>query len=278
MRTMNPASAEEDPRLPVQRPNRWLSLAWSEWFIHSRLLLGFLIAWLLVVWFLPLVAHPLWILGHALLFALVAGPAIGGADVIRGSEEFAFAWPTTRRERFLSRAFVGVLSQFTFSLMGVLALEGDLTDVLLRVFVSSGQHAVQINQPLLLYGLVVLVPQTIFAFSFTLAALARSRTFALLSWLWGVLAGLAILRGTLQLEELRFDRLNGAISSPVLALVSTAILWVGMRFYSRKEAGTDIGSLSMPPGWWLSLAAVALALAAVTLLGFWLAENFSRLL
>lgn len=278
MRTMNPASAERHSVHAVRRPNPWLSLAWAEWFTHSRLLLGFLLGWLLVVWFLPLVAHPLWILGHALLFALVAGPAIGGADVIRGSEEFAFAWPTTRRQRFLSRAGVGMLSQLAFSFMGVLALEGDLTDVLLRVFVSSGQHAVQINQPLLLYGLVVLVPQTVFAFGFTLASLARSRTFAVMSWLWGMLAGLAILRGTLQLEELRFERLNGAISAPVLALVSAAILWVGLRFYSRKEAGTEGGSFRMPPGWWISLAAVALAMIAVTLLGFWLAENFTRLL
>ena len=32
--------------------------AWAEWMAHGRMVLGFLVGWLAVVWFLPLIAHP----------------------------------------------------------------------------------------------------------------------------------------------------------------------------------------------------------------------------
>lgn len=273
---------EEDPHA---RPARqaavgawWRALLWGEWFAHSRLLLGFLLGWLAMVWLLPLFAHPLWILGYGLLVAVVAGPAFGGADVIQGCEEFSFSWPVPRRDRFLARLCVGGGSLVAFSLMGVLALEGNLSDVLLRVFVTSGLPATQIRQPILLYGLVLVVPFNVFALGFALAALARSRSIALMAWLWGVLGALTLLRGTVQLEELRFGRLNGGISVPALAVVSAAVLWVAARFYSRKEAGTDSGPLRIPPGWWVGAAALLAALAGIALLGLWFANNLTRLL
>ncbi len=256
----------------------WQALIWGEWFAHSRLLLGFLVGWLAMVWLLPLVAHPLWILGYGLVVAMVAGPSFGGADVLQGSEEFAFAWPVRRQDRFLARLIVGGGSLLILSAMGVLALEGNLSDVLLRVFVTSGLPAVQIGQPILLYGLVLVVPFNVFAFGFALAALSRSRSLALMSWLWGVLGALIILRGTVQLEEMRFDRLNGYFSVPALALVSGAILWLGSRFYGRKEAVMDAGPIPIPPGWWVALMAIGIAIAGIALLGIWFANNFSRLL
>ena len=256
----------------------WQAMIWGEWFAHSRLLLGFLVGWLAMVWLLPLFAHPLWILGYGLLVAIVAGPSFGGADVLQGSEEFAFAWPIRRRDRFLARLLVGGGSLLILSAMGVLALEGNLSDVLLRVFVTSGLPAVQIGQPILLYGLVLVVPFNVFAFGFALSALSRSRSLALMSWLWGVLGALIILRGTVQLEEMRFDRLNGYFSVPALAMVSAGVLWVGSRFYGRKEAVIDAGPLRVPPGWWVALMAIGIAITGIALLGVWFANNFARLL
>ncbi len=269
-----PPTAEEGLR-PIAW---WRALIWGEWFAHSRLLLGFLLGWLAMVWLLPLVAHPLWILGYGLLVAVIAGPAFGGADVIAGCEEFSFSWPVPRRQRFVARLMVGGGSLVTVSLMGVLALEGNLSDVLLRVFVTSGLPAVQISQPILLYGLVLVVPFNVFALGFALSALARSRSVALLSWIWGVLGALIVLRGAVQLEEMRFDRLNGYISVPALALVSLLVLWVASRFYGRKEAGTDSGALRMPPGWWVAAMAILGAIAGIALLGFWFVNNLTRLL
>lgn len=256
----------------------WRTLVWSEWFTHSRLLLASLFAWLLTVWLLPLVAHPLWILAFGVVYAAVAGPAFGGADIIHGCEEFTFALPATRAQRYGARLLVGGGSLLAFSLMDVLALEGNMSDVLLRVFVSSGLPAVQLNQPMLLYGLVVAVPVAVFALGFPMAALAASRAVAFTAWVWGVLGALVVLRGGIQLEELRFDRPNGWIVVPMLAGVSVGSLWVGGRRYRMKEAVMGGGPLRMPPGWWLALAGLVAAGLGVALLLGWFAATLSRLL
>ena len=93
-----------------------------------------------------------------------------------------------------------------------------------------------------------------------------------------IVGALIVLRGPVQLEEMRFDRLNGYFSVPALALVSGLVLWVASRFYGRKEACTDSGPLRMPTGWWMAMMAVAAAVAGIALLGLWFANNFSRLL
>jgi hypothetical protein len=256
----------------------WAGLLWSEWFAHSRLLLMTLLGWLLTVWFLPLLVHPLWVLAYGLCYAAVAGPAFGGADVIHGCEEFSFSLPVTRCQRYWARVLMGGGGLLLVSLMDVLALEGNLSDVLLRVFVTSGLPAVPVNPTWVLYGLVVAVPAAVFALSFSLAALASSRTVAFTAWVWGVLGALVVLRGGVQLEELRFERPNGWFSVPFLTLVTAGSLWLGARRYATKEAGTGGGPLRMPPGWWWALGALVVAGAAVALLIAWFATNFSRLL
>jgi len=274
-------TAEDAPPAAGTGPTRWRiwrALLWGEWFSHSRLLLASLFAWLLTVWFLPLVAHPLWILAFGVVFAAVGGPVFGGADVIHGCEEFAFALPATRAQRYGARVLVGLGSLAAFSLMDVLALKGNLPDVLLRVFVTSGLPAVQPNQPLLLYGLVVAVPVAVFALGFSLAALASSRTVAFTAWVWGVLGSLVVLRGGVQLEELRFDRPNGYFAVPLLTALSAGSLWIAGRRYRVKEAVTGGGPLRMPPLWWLAVVALVAAGIGVALLLAWLAANFARLI
>lgn len=256
----------------------WRDLLWAEWFIHSRLLLSFLLAWLAVVWLLPLVAHPLWILALGPVYALVAGPAFGGSDVIHGCEEFSFSLPAPRRARLAARLAVGAGGLVVLSAMNMLALEGNLSDVLVRVFVSSGLPPVQLNQPWLLYGLVLAVPFAVFALGFSLAALATSRTVALTAWLWGILGALTVLRGGAQLEEQKWDRLTGSIAVPLLVGVATASLWVAGRLYGRKEAVTNAVPWRMPPSWWLGLALLLAAGLGVAVLAGWFITNFSRLL
>jgi len=95
---------------PVRRRGAYSAirgLLWAEWFAHSRLLLVFLGLWLAAVWALPLVAHPGWILLLGGIYALLAGPAYGGADVMDACEEFAFSLPPTRAERYWARLAVG---------------------------------------------------------------------------------------------------------------------------------------------------------------------------
>ena len=106
--------------------HRWLRLLWSEWFAHSHLILFTLSGWLAVVWAVPFFAHPLWVLTPSLLISVIAGPSFGGADVIHGVEEFAFSFPITRSERFLSRSLLGAFLTLFISAAGVFLLEDSL--------------------------------------------------------------------------------------------------------------------------------------------------------
>ena len=134
----------------------------------------FAFLWLASVWLLPLILHPLWTLSAGILFSLAAGPAFGGADVIHGCEEFSFAGAPTRGQRYLARLGVGGGAVLVFSGLSVVSLEGNLSDVLLRLVLASGSAPAQVSRPERLYALVFAVPLTAFSLGFTLAALARS--------------------------------------------------------------------------------------------------------
>jgi hypothetical protein len=258
------------------RPVR--ALAWSEWFAHQRLMVVFAFLWLAAVWLLPLAVNPLWTLAVGAAFALMAGPAFGGSDVIHGCEEFSFAGAATRGQRFLARLVVGGTAVLTFNAMSILALERNLSDVLLRLVLASGSAPAQVSRPEMLYALVLAVPFTAFAMGFSLSALASSRTVAFTSWLWAALGALALLRGGLQLEEIRWDTLNGRIALPLLLLVSGMTLWVGGRFYRRKEAGSGNVPLRVPPSFWGWLAGLVIAALGLVVLVSWFVGNFTRLI
>ena len=49
-------------RTPARRVWRFGRGCCGEWFAHSRLILGVVLLWLVAVWFLPIFAHPSWIL------------------------------------------------------------------------------------------------------------------------------------------------------------------------------------------------------------------------
>lgn len=256
----------------------WRGLFWNEWFAHSRLVAVFLFVWLAAVWVLPLVLHPLWILVVGVLYALVAGPAFGGADVIDGSEEFAFSLPTTRSQRFTARLVVSGGGLLALTLMNVTALDANLSDLLVRLFLDTGLGGVEVRQPEMLLGLVFAFPFAIYACGFTVAALATSRTVAFTAWVWGALSALATLRGAAMIEESVSDRLTGRIAVPALLVVGIGCLTVAARLYARKEAGPSGSPLRMPWSWWGGLALLVAAGAGIALLLSWLSVYIGRLL
>ena len=272
---------EEEPEpapAPRTRFRLWRGLLWNEWFAHSRLIVVFLFVWLAAVWLLPLVLHPLWILVVGVLYALVAGPAFGGADVIDGSEAFTFSLPTTRSQQLAARIAVSGTGLMALTLMNVMALDANLSDLLVRLFLDSGLGGVEVRQPEMLLGLVFAFPFAIYACGFSVAALATSRTVAFTAWVWGALGALATLRGAAMLEESISDRLTGRITVPALLLVGLACLTVAVRLYSRKEAGPAGSPLHMPWSWWGGLALLLAAAAGVALLLSWLSVYIARLL
>lgn len=253
-------------------------LLWAEWFSHSKLLLLFLCSWLLVFWAVPLVVHPLWILAFAVVYALVMGPAIGGADVIHGCEEFMLALPPARRQRFRARWILGLGGILLFTFLDLAALGLNLSDVLARLFLSAGLiEPLQLSQPGLLYGLVGAFPAAIFAFGFAMASLARSRTVAITAWLWGTLFALGTLRIGLELEEWRWDEFNGRIVTPLLVVATAGVLGLAEKLYGLKEAGAEAPPLKIPLSWWVWMLALLLAALGVAALLGWFATTFGKL-
>jgi hypothetical protein len=257
------------PRAKANVARVWRGLIWSEWYAHSQVLLVFLAVWLLAVWTLPLFTHPGWILILGGLYALMAGPMYGGADILEGCEEFNFALPPTRAERFLSRLFVGLGTLLFLCSMNVIALGLDLPQILARLYVQTGIiKPLPVIKPGLLYGLIVAVPVTVFAISFTISCITHSRMLILLSWFWSGVATLGLLQLGFWYEDLIWENLNGYFACPFLLATATSVLIYGFNRFREKEIGKPSVPISLPGYWWLwtILFAVgaALSIALVT--------------
>ncbi len=253
-------------------PNRfsyWQGLLWSEWHAHSKLLLVFLIAWLLMVWILPLFTNPGWILAFGLVYALIAGPVVGGSDVIDGCEEFVLALPPTRSERYLARLAISGGALLFFTLLDLLVLGLDLAQAIVRLYLDTGLiHPVEILKPRLLYGLVLAFPFAVFATGFSLAANARGRALAVTGWFWAGLVALIILKLGLFYEYWSWKVWTGLIACTGLGVAGCVALWTGYRLYRRKEIVPASKPFTMPSFWWLwlflAISGLALTLFLVT--------------
>ena len=261
--------------------NTWKTihgLLWCEWYAHSKLLLFFLAAWLACVWVLPLYANPAWILLFGALYALLAGPIYGGTDTIDGCEEFTFALPPTRGERYLARLAVGGGSLLFFTALDLLALGLDLPQILAKLYVDAGLIRPRpVFESGLLPGLMVALPFAVFSFSFVLSAIAHSRALVLTAWFWAALLALAALQLGFWYEELVWDRLNGFFSCPLLALLATASLFGGHRAYARKEIGHHTAPLTLPARWWLWIILFLAGVLMALTLASSLAKHYPRL-
>lgn len=268
------ARAEAAPRGKV---SPWRGLLWAEWFAHSRLLLIFLALWLAGVWALPLFAQPGWILLLGGIYALLAGPAYGGADVLEGCEEFVFSLPPTRAERYWARVIVGAGTFFVLTTINLFALGLDLPYVLARLYIDTGLiQPLPVLKPGLLYGLVVAFPFAIFAFSFALSAATHSRWLVVTAWFWGGLGALIVLQLGFWYEDLAWESLTGFFSFPLLMMAGAAGFVVGDRLYRRKEIGRPLNPLTLPGHWWLWIALFLLGVCLALALIVSLARHYPR--
>ncbi|HVY69967.1 MAG TPA: hypothetical protein VHH73_08560 [Verrucomicrobiae bacterium] len=264
-----------DPPAPARRPGAWAGLLWCEWFAHSRLLLLFLALWLVAVWSLPLVGHSGWILTVGLAFALLAGPAYGGGDVVDGCEEFSFSLPATRSERYLARLMVGGGAVAAFALMDLAVLGFDLPQILSRLYVDAGVlQPVQAARTEPAYVLALVFPFTVFAGAFAVAAVARSRALVLMAWFWGGLGALLVLFLGIQYETLVLHKLSGVFAGPLLLVTSVLVLVLGRHRYRRKEVGVVARPIQLPGHWWAWLILFLLGLALATALLATLTRQF----
>jgi hypothetical protein len=260
--------------------SRWKAfygLLWCEWYVHSKLLVVFLAAWLASVWALPLYANPACILMLGALFAIIAGPVFGGSDTLDGCEEFTFALPPTRGERYLARLTVGGGALLLLTAIDMLALGLDLPQILAKLYVGSGLiRPWPVFRSGLLYGLVLVLPAAIFSISFVISAITRSRAVLLSASLWAILISLGALRLGFWYEGLMWDKLNGWFSCPLLVVLCVALVWGGYRAYRRKEAGHEAAPLAIPARWWLWIILCAAGLVLALTLIVSLARHYLR--
>ena len=211
-------------------------------------------------------------------FAIVAGPVYGGSDTSEGCEEFTFALPPTRSERYLARLVVGGGALLLLTGMDVLALGLDLSQILAKLFVDSGLIRPRpVFKAGLLYGLVLVLPLSVFAVSFVISAVTHSRPILLSASLWAILFSLGVLRLGLWYEELLWETFNGWFSCPLLALLAAGILWGGGRVYRRKEVGDQAAPMVIPARWWLWIALSVGALVSALALAASLARHYQHI-
>jgi hypothetical protein len=86
-----------------------------------------------------------------------------------------------------------------------------------------------------LVPLAVLLPFTVFSFTFAFAAVAGSPGVARVAWFNGTLGAGLFLGVGLLAERLIWDTLNGFVSCPALAVSGAGVLLVGYLAYVRKE-------------------------------------------
>ena len=250
----------------------------AKWYVHSKLLLSFLAAWLAGVWVLPLYASPAWILLFGGVYALLAGPLFGGTDTLDGCEEFTFALPPTRRERYASRLIVGGGALLLLTAMKLLALGLDLPQILAKLYVDAGLIRPRpIFNTGLLYSLVLTLPLAVFALSFAFSAVTHSRRLILTASFWAALVSLGVLRLGFWYEDFMWSNINGYFTCPLLALLAVAALWGGARAYACKEIGRKSVPVTLPARWWLWSGLFLLGLLLGLTLAASLASHWSRL-
>jgi hypothetical protein len=278
----NCAAAEKSPEDSSASSRQWTvikGLLWSEWFAHSKMLLVFLVLWLLGAWMIPFVAHPGWILAIGLGYALLAGPAYGGTDAIEGCEEFTLSLPATRSERYLARMSLGIGTLATFVGLDFIVLGLDWTATIHRVFINAGiMEASPDLKPGLLYGLAIGLPFFIFSFSYSLSSVARNRFLILSSWIWSVLLALCVLYGGLKYEEIMWQEPTGYFCTSLFFIGGIASLWSGFRLYQQKEVGHYGSPITLPQWWWAWLLSILIGVAIAAVLVSSIAQKFPDLL
>jgi len=278
----NFAVAEKSPGDASSSARQWTvikGLLWSEWFAHSKMLLVFLVLWLLGAWMIPFVAHPGWILAIGLGYALLAGPAYGGTDAIEGCEEFTLSLPATRSERYLARMSLGIGTLATFVGLDFIVLGLDWTATIHRVFINAGiMEASPDLKPGLLYGLAIGLPFFIFSFSYSLSSVARNRFLILSSWFWSVLLALCVLYGGLKYEEIMWQEPTGYFCTSLFFIGGIASLWSGFRLYQQKEVGHYGAPISLPQWWWAWLLSILIGVAVAAVLVSSIVQRFPDLL
>jgi len=224
----------------LYRKQRYLGLLHRSWRICGVAVMGFVHVWLLCMWLLQVFIHPGFLLGFGIAYSLVVGFALGLGSLNGEGDEMLFCLPVTRRSLFWIQAAAGGIPLLLMNGLGILALYAEAPQTVWGLFVRSG-----FTEPFPevlsghLWGWAVCVPLLLYAGIYTLASrqvTLRSTFFSLFGAM--MVSGVTLLLGVL-VENLFWEEIHGPLSSLLLLLVTTLTLWWGAEGYKRKEASPN---------------------------------------
>ena len=241
-------------------------LLWREWLTHRNLIVGFVAAWLVLLWVLLVFCHLGFILAFGIILAVFAGTRIGGIDAAEGSEEFSFSLPPTRSQRYLVRMALGLAPVFVLTLVGVLAVRYSLPQALWGLVVETGfTEPFPAKGPAFLYVLAVVLPLGAFAFTFAIASSASRWGLVTGSPPLGVLVSGVVTGLGFLAEELLWREVNGYVVCPALAALAAMALLGGYLHYVRKE-GVARPAVAVVRRWWIA-AVIGMVILLLLLFG-----------
>lgn len=237
-------------------------LLWREWRQHGKVLCGTAATWLVAVWIVPVGPH-VFLLPFGIIAAALLGWAVGGADAREGVEEFAFALPPTRSERYLVRLGLSGVTFLALQASAIGAFRLGAPQSLWGLIFQTGYTEPFAGfGPAYLYGLSLALPAAIFGEAFASGSLARSPGAANAAWLRGLLIPGALLGAGFVIENWAGGGLTGLVSCPLLATWAAGRLSWAYLAYRKKEgiASETAGARGM--GGWV-VAGIVLALLGV---------------
>lgn len=240
-----------------------------EWKPLRRLHGWFGIIWLLGLWIVPVFNHPGWLLALGLVYVWAVVPSLAGSDVLDGTEEFSFSLPPGRGMLYAARLLIVLLALLLLTAVGGLAIALDLPPRLWSLVMDSGlAEPFPPVETRLFYGLAVVLPLSVAAIAFVLAALAGSRTRVGHSSLIAVVAAGLLTFGAFYLEFVLWgDDLRGWICLSMHGVLALALPAAGWRAFLRKEAVIGAGGRAAG-GWLIWVILGVVLLLALLLLNF----------
>jgi hypothetical protein len=217
----------------------WKGLLWREWYANSQVIIFFFMIWFLSVWIFEILQYPLMIAGISFVYGLIIGAALGGRDVLEGSQEFSFSLPSSRCERYLTRLAVGCGSLLFFTIYGLLAIRLHLPQFCWSLFVDSiFTQSIKDEEDLLFYKAALIVPVAAFTVSFliTILAVSKEAQGEIFGKLFFMLAAIFV---PLFICSQMFGWSGRVVVStlcPIILIVSIIALIMGYFIYDRKEA------------------------------------------
>lgn len=220
-------------------------LLWREWLLHQGELRWVFAAWLLGVWVVPI--HPgFFLLPFGVISALLLAPSFGGADAQEESEEFSFALPPTRSQRYLVRLGLGGGPLLAMLGLGLLAGALDLPQRVWGLFFESGFTASFGPMPYsFAAALSVAAPAAVFGEAFAAGSSSRNPTGMNYLWIRALFVVGMVLMGDFFVEGMLFRHPTGWIACPVLAGWAVIRLAWAYRDYRWKEGVSGLPRLTV---------------------------------